>query len=129
VDKRANAGFLRRLGDRSCSEGLYGVETLPAPFAQNANEIDHRVGASNRRRHGRRITQIGLHGVNLTDPADGLQVKGKIGAADGDADSPTLPGERPDNMSANETRTAEDRHQPIPISWNFRHIHLVPHDH
>ena len=56
-----------------------------------------------------RVAQIGLHGVDLADPAERLQMAGELRPAHRDADAVAALGERPHHMAAEETRAAEDR--------------------
>ncbi len=70
-----------------------------------------------------RITQIGLHRVDLADSSERLQVARKIGAADCDADAVTDLGERTHHMAAEETGAAENGDQRL--QRNSGHAALV----
>src|SRR5262245_31730007 len=54
------------------------------------------------------MAQVGLHRVDLADPAGWLQVEGKVGPAHRDADAVAALGEGTHHMAAQEARAAED---------------------
>jgi hypothetical protein len=54
------------------------------------------------------MAHIGLHGMDLPDPAERLQEAGKLRAADGDANAVAEFGQRAHDVAAEETRAAED---------------------
>ena len=100
--------------DRFCRERyrfgalrLHRIEALAAAFKQNADEVDDNVGAAHRRRHRMRIAEVGLHRVNLADPAHGPQMAGKLGPAHRDADPTSFLRQRAHHMAAEKPRTAE----------------------
>ena len=113
---QACAGARRRAGDRLGAFRLHGVEALPAFFIQDADQIDHGIGIAHRRLDQIRKPQIGLHGVDLADPAERLQVPGQFRTADRHPD-PVMPhGQRPHHMAAEETRAAEDGDQLVEVA-------------
>ena len=57
---------------------MHGVEPLPAALRQDADEIDHGLGVPQGRRHRGRIAQIGLHRMDLSDPAERLEVAARM---------------------------------------------------
>jgi hypothetical protein len=70
---------------------------------QDADKIDHHVGVARGRFDGGRIAHIGLHGVDLADPSERLQVAGKFGPAHRDANAVAELGQRAYDMAAEES--------------------------
>ncbi len=68
-----------------------------------------------------RIAHIGLHSMDLADLAERLQMKGKIGTADGDANSPAALRQSAHHMPADKARTAEHRYEPARLYQFVRH--------
>ena len=101
------------LADRFCAGSVHGLEILAAVFRQHADEIDHGVRVAKRGGDRIRIAQIGLHRRHLTDAAQRLQEEGEVGTPAGDAHAPPAIGQFPDDMAADEARSAEHSHQPI----------------
>ncbi len=62
-----------------------------------------------------RVAQIGLHGVDLADPAERLQVAGEVRPAHRDADAVAALAQRAHHMAAEEARAAEDGDQRVEI--------------
>ena len=54
--------------------GLHRVETLPAALEQDADQVDDDVGVAHRRLNRLRVAQIGLHRMDLPDPAHRPQI-------------------------------------------------------
>ena len=79
---QACAGARRGAGDCLGAFRLHRVEALPALFIQDADQIDDGIGIAHRRLDRIRKSQIGLHGVDLADPAERLQVPGQFRTAD-----------------------------------------------
>jgi hypothetical protein len=98
-------------GDCLGSRAMHGVEALSAGLGQDADQIDDRIRVAGSRPHGLRITQIGLHGMDLTDPAERLEVSSEIRPAHGGTDTVALLGQRAHHMAAEKTRTAKHRDQ------------------
>ncbi len=103
---RAEGG--RRQRHRLGAERLHRVEALPAALEQDADQVDHHVGVAHGRLDRGGIAQVGLHGMDLADPAERLQVAGELGAADRDADAVAELGERAHHVAAEEAGAAED---------------------
>src|SRR5262249_35485783 len=61
------------------------------------------------------IAQIGLHGMDLADPAERLQVAGEFRPPHGDTDTVLALGQRPDHMPAQKTRSAQNRDEGVLI--------------
>ncbi len=100
-----------RLGRGSRAFGMHGGEFLRAALGQYADEIDRRLRAAQSGGHRLRVAQIGLHGDNLSRPAERLKMEGEVGPPAGDAHPPAVAGERAHHMAPEETRAAEHRHQ------------------
>ena len=109
----------RRPRHRLGAERLHRVEPLPPSLEQDADQVDDGVGVAGRRLDRRRIAQIGLHGVDLADPAERLQMTGELGAPHRHPDAVTALGERAHHVAAEETGAAEDRDQRV--DRNGRH--------
>ena len=93
--------------DRCGAFGLHGLEALLAALEQDADQVDHHVGAAHRGLDRVRIAQVRLHGVDLPDPAERLQMAGEVRPAHRDADAVALARQRPHHMAAEEARAAE----------------------
>ena len=81
------AGCCRGLRDRFGAPHLHGVESLRAAFGENADQVDRDMGVAHRSLDGGGIAHIGLHGVDLADPAERLQMPGEFRPAHRDADA------------------------------------------
>ena len=66
------------------------------------------IGIAHGRRDRIRVAQIGLHGVDLADPAHRPQIAAQIGPAHRDADTVAPIGERPHHVAA-ENRSRRTR--------------------
>ncbi len=84
------------------AEGLHGVEALPAALEQDADQVDDDVGVAHRGLDRPGVPDVGLHRVDLADPAERLQMAGEVGPAHRDADAVMALGQRPDQMAAEE---------------------------
>ena len=87
--------------------------------------IDH-VGVARRRLDRARIAHVGLHGMDLADPAERLQMAGEVGPAHRDADAVVALGQRADQMAAEEARAAEDGDQLVDVGLDGHAIGLDP---
>ena len=94
---------------------LHRVEALAPALEQDADQVDHHVGAARRRLDRARVAQVSLHRVDLADPAERLQVAGEFRPPHRDADAVAALAERADHMAAEETRAAIDRDQFVDI--------------
>jgi hypothetical protein len=103
-------------GDGRGALRLDGVEALSAFLVQDADQVDDRVGIAHRRRDRIGKTQIGLHGMDLPDPAERLQVSGQFRAAHRDPDPIVPVGQRPHRMAAEKARAAEDGDQLVEVA-------------
>ena len=101
----------RRARDRVRAFGLHRLEALLAALEQDADQVDHHVGAAHRRLDRVRVAQVRLHGVDLPDAADRLEVKREIRPAHGGAHAVALARQRPHHMAAEKARAAEHRDQ------------------
>jgi hypothetical protein len=107
------AAFARSACDRARSQSLHSLEPLAATLEHDAHEVDHRRGPPDRCRDGIRVAEIGLHGMNLANPAQRLQVHGEIGAPDCNANAPTPLGKRPHDVATDESGPSEYSYQAI----------------
>ncbi len=108
---------MRRRGERDLlgAEALHGVEALAAALEQDAGEVDHHVGVARRGLDRARIAHVGLHGVDLADAAERLQMAGEIGPAHRDADAVVAFRQRAHQMAAEETGAAEHGDQLVDV--------------
>ena len=113
------------LGDRVRALGLHGVEGLRAALGQDADQIDGDVGIAHRGLDRGRIAQIGLHGVDLADPAERLQMPGQFRPPHRDPDAVIALGQRADHVSPQKARSAENRDQRVQIRCHERSIPAV----
>ena len=122
MDKIADSGGFDGLRDRAGAFRVNSREFLLAALGENADEIDRRVGAPQRGRHRRRVAHIGLHRHNLPRTAQRLQEEGEVGPAARHAHAPAVARQSPDNVTPNEPRAAEHRHQPLGSYALHRHF-------
>ena len=92
----------------SAPDRVHRVEALASPFHQHADEIDQHMRVARGRLDRGAVTDIGLHRVNLADPAERLQVIGKLRPAHRDPDTIVAPGQRAHDVAADKTRAAID---------------------
>ena len=109
-----------RLGDGLGAVGLYRVKRLRAASGQDADQVDGDVGIAHRRLYRGGIAQIGLHGVDLADPAERLQVTGQFGPPHCHPDAEIALGQRPDHVSPQKARSAENRDERFLVRCHFR---------
>jgi hypothetical protein len=95
--------------------GLYRVESLRAALGQGADQVDRDVRIAHRRLDGGRIAQIGLHGVDLADPAERLQVPGQFRPPHRHPDPVFALGQRPDHVSPQKPRSAKNRDERFQV--------------
>ncbi len=95
---------------------MHRVELLPSAFGEDADQIDQHVGVARRGLDRRRVAQIGLHRVDLPDPAERLQMPGKLGPAHRHPDAVAAAGQRPHHVAAEKARAAIDGDQGVD-SW------------
>jgi hypothetical protein len=90
----------RSPGDNLSALAVHGIETLPAALEQDADKIDDRVRTARRRLHRFGIAQIGLHGMDLADAAERLQVAREMRPAYRDPHAIALLRQRTHDMAA-----------------------------
>ena len=100
---------------RARAGALHRVEFLRAALGQNADQIDGGMAVAHRGLDRGRIAQIGLHGVDLADLAERLQMPGEFRAAHRDPDAVIALGQRPHHMPPDKARSAENRDQGVDI--------------
>src|SRR5262249_19779036 len=93
---------------------------LPAALEQDADEVDDDVGAACRRLNGSRIAQVRLHGVDLTDAAERLEMEGQIGPAHRHANAVAALAQNAHNMAAEEAGTAENGDELLDVGLRDR---------
>ena len=97
------------LGDGLGALGLHRVERLRAAGGEDADQVDGDVRIAHRGLDRGRIAQVGLHGMDLADPAERLQVARQFGPAHRDPDAEVALGQRADHVSPQKARSAKDR--------------------
>ena len=98
------------------AEGLHDVEALAAALEQDTDQVDDDVGVAHRRFDRRGIAQVGLHRVNLTDPAEWLQVACEVRPPHCDADAVMPLAEGPNEMAAEKAGPAKDGDQRVVVA-------------
>ena len=102
-----------RARDARCAFGLHRVEALLAALEQDADQVHHHVCAAHRGFHRLRIAQVRLHGMDLPDPAERLQMARKVRPAHRRADAVAFPRQRPHHVAPEEARAAEHGDQRL----------------
>ena len=82
-------------------------EALAAALVQDADQIDHRIGASDRRGDRAFVAQAGGDRGDLADIAERLQEQRGVGMPHGDLDDPAASGQLLDQIPADEPGAAE----------------------
>ena len=80
--------------------GMDGVEALPAALKQMPTRLITTSASRAAASTESGIAQIGLHGVDLADPAKRLQMPGQLGPAHRYADAVAALGQRAHHMAA-----------------------------
>ena len=102
MDQGPDPGGTRRLGDSTRAEVVDRVKALAAALSEDADEIDHRIGALRRRKKRVGKAHIGLDRRDLADAPQRLQEACKLRPAHGDPHPRPGLGQRPDHMAADE---------------------------
>ena len=102
--------------------GVHGREALPPPFEQDPHQVDDDMAAARRRLDRFRVAQIGLHGVDLSDAPERLEVARQVRTADGDPNPIAVPGQPANHMAAEEPGAAENRDEGVLVVLD----HLPP---
>ena len=95
---------------------MHRIETLAAALEQDADQIDQHIGVARRGLDRSGIAHIGLHGVDLADAAERLQVAGEFGPAHRDADAVVALGQRAHHVAAEKARAAIDGDEGFDIA-------------
>ena len=74
---------------------------------EDADQVDHGVGAGHRPVDRGAVAQVGLHRHDLADAAERLQMGGEVGPAAGGADAPAVPRQGAHDVAAEEAGGAE----------------------
>ena len=117
-----DAGGLHRLRHALRAMIVHGLVGLASARRQHADEIDRGVRAPQRRLDRLGIAQIGLHGGDLPDAPERLEMESEVGAAHRRAPPPAALGPRPRHVTAEEARSAEHRDQPAVCALALRHL-------
>ena len=115
----------RGLGHGARARALHRIEGLRAAFGQDADQIDGDVGIAHRGLDRSRVAQIGLHGVDLADLAERLQMPGQFRPPHRHPDPVIALAERANHASAHEPRSAENRDQRVQIRCHGVHSQTV----
>src|SRR5690606_10177577 len=86
---------------------LHRSEVLRAPLMKNADQIDDMVGTFHGAVDRPADAKIGLHGMDLPDITERLQVTREFRTAHRGADAVSAPGQRPDDVATEKARSAE----------------------
>ena len=110
----------RPVGGRRARHGfgpdrMHGLEPLARALEQDADQIDDHMRVARGRRDRIGVPQVRLHGMDLADAPERLQVAGEVRTPHRDADAVALPAECADHMAAEESRAAEDRDEGVDI--------------
>ena len=111
---------LAAAGDRPRALGLHRVEGLRAALGQDADQVDGDAGIAHRGLDRGRVAHIGLHGVDLADLAERLQMPGQFRPPHRDPDAVVALGQRPDHVSAQKARSAENRDERFQVRCHVR---------
>ena len=114
------------LGDRFSALGLHRVKGLRAAFGQDADQVDGDAGIAHRGLHRGRVAHIGLHGVDLADPAERLQVPGQFRPADRHPNAVIALRQRPDHVPPQKARSAKYRDERFLVRSQIRSHGLIP---
>src|SRR5882762_2546259 len=102
-----DTGLARGTGDSARAGHMYGLEGLPSRLGHDARKVDHSRGAVDGASNRIWKAHIGLHGIDLPDIAQRLQMSGQIGASHRRAHPPAIACKRLHRMSSGKTRPAE----------------------
>ena len=95
---------------------------LGAALGQDADQIDGDVGIAHRGLDRGRVAQIGLHGVDLADLAERLQMPGQFRPPHRDPDPVIALGQRPDHAAAQKAGSSENRDERVQIRCHGVHF-------
>ena len=109
------AGGGSRPGHGGGTGPLHRVEFLGAGLGQDADQVDGDVRIAHRGLDRGRVAQIGLHGVDLADPAQRLKMEGQFRPPHRNANPVIAPGQRPDHAAPDKTRSSENRDEGVQI--------------
>ena len=104
-----DAIVLACLGNSAPAEFLDGTEALAAAFEEDSHQIDHCVCALHGTRNGTPVAQVRLHGGDLADIAERLEMEGEIGTAHRGAHPVAALRQRPCHVAAEKPGSAKDR--------------------
>ena len=103
------------LGDDAGAGRLHGVKGLRAALLEDADKIDGDMGIAHRGLDRGRVAQIGLHGVDLADPAKRLQMPGQFRPPHRDADAVFALAQCPHHVPPQKARSAENRDERFQV--------------
>ena len=100
------------------------VEALAPALGQNADQIDQHLGIASRSLDRGRMTQIGLHGVDLADAAEGLEEVGKFGPAHRHPDAVVALGQGSNHVTAKKAGAAIDGDEGVGVGSSVHSVLL-----
>ncbi len=103
-----DAGGPGGLGDVDGALDVQGLELAAAGLEQDADQVDHGVGAPDRLGHGGLVGDVAADGLDLADVAGHAQLIGQGGLAHGDAHAPAALGQGPHHLGSDKARAAEN---------------------
>ena len=112
MDERCGARSLRLTRHNARAERMHRIEALTPALGENADEVDHRVGAAHGGLYRVGITQVRLHGVDLSHASQRLEMADEIGIAARHTDAPAALGERAHDITSEKTAAAEHDREP-----------------
>ena len=119
LNQTLDPGRRRRLGHGLRAPDVYPGEGLLATLVEDSDQVDRRVGALHRGLDGDRILNRRAQGRDLPDLAQGLEEVRPRGTAHRDPDDPALLGQAPDQVTADEPGSAEDRNHALGHGFAF----------
>src|SRR5262249_34692757 len=99
---------------------------LPTALEQDADEVDQRLGAARGGLDRVRVAKIGLHGMDLADAPERLQVAGKLRTPHRNPDAIAALAQRADNVAAEKSGAAKNGDQRVHhVSFRFGAYNFV----
>ncbi len=126
VDHCASAGCPRGLRDVGRALVLHRLEGLLAGGEQDADQIDDRVGAARGGKKRVGVAHIRLHGVDLADAAERLEMAGKFGTPHRHPHARAGLGDGADEMAADKARAPVDGHERLVVENDGHLCPLAP---
>ena len=112
---QARADLRGRAGDGAGPRAMDRVETLARALEQDADEVDDDGGVAHRGLDRGRMAHVGLHGMDLADPAERLQMPRELGPAHRDADAVMALRKCAHHVPAQKPGAAEDGDEHVDV--------------